>query len=83
MPRMDIATPAPVETIPSETGAERQHRLAQEADRRKPERAERLRRLTLEGLADVDAGRLIDDEAMRAWADSLGTGHELPAPQSG
>ena len=83
MCRMDIAPPAPAETTPSETEAERQHRLAQEADRRNPERAEELRRLTLEGLADVDAGRLIDDAAMRAWADSLGTEHELPASQPG
>jgi hypothetical protein len=29
----------------------------------------------------MDAGRLIDDEAMQAWADSLGTDHELPIPQ--
>jgi predicted transcriptional regulator len=32
-------------------------------------------------LADVDAGRLIDDDAMRAWADSLGTDQELPVPE--
>jgi predicted transcriptional regulator len=44
-------------------------------------RPERRRRLTLEGLADVDAGRLIDDEAMQAWADSLGTDQELPLLQ--
>ncbi len=35
-------------------------------------------RRTLEGLADLDAGRLIDHELVQAWADSLGTGHELP-----
>ncbi|MET0241236.1 MAG: ribbon-helix-helix domain-containing protein [Sphingobium sp.] len=29
-------------------------------------------RLTLEALADVDAGRLVDHGAMTAWADSLG-----------
>ena len=38
-------------------------------------------RLTLEALADVDAGRLIEDTAMQAWADSLGTAEELPLPQ--
>ena len=38
-------------------------------------------RLTLEGLADVDAGRLIDHEAVLAWAESLGTDDPLPAPR--
>jgi predicted transcriptional regulator len=38
-------------------------------------------RLTLEGLADVDAGRLVDHEAIPAWAESLGTAHPLPLPQ--
>jgi predicted transcriptional regulator len=84
---MDIANPAPDETTRAprpETEAERQHRLAREADARDaPAIAERRRRLTLEGLADVDAGRLIDDEAMQAWADSLGIDHELPVPQPG
>jgi predicted transcriptional regulator len=37
-------------------------------------------RLTVEGLADVDAGRIIDDEAVQAWADSLGTDAKLPPP---
>lgn len=37
-------------------------------------------RLTLEAMADVDAGRLIDHRAVQAWADSLGTEHPLPAP---
>lgn len=64
-----------------ESAAEHQYRRAREVDARDPAEAERRRRLTLEGLADVDAGRLIDDEAMKAWADSLGTGRELPIPQ--
>jgi predicted transcriptional regulator len=64
-----------------ETEAQQQHRIAREIDGIDATAAERRRRLTLEGLADVDAGRLIDDEAMRAWADSLGTDHELPPPQ--
>jgi hypothetical protein len=34
-------------------------------------------------LADADAGRLIDGEAMKAWADSLGTDDELPVPEPG
>ncbi|MDH3997292.1 MAG: ribbon-helix-helix domain-containing protein [Desulfuromonadales bacterium] len=29
-------------------------------------------RLTREALADVDAGRVIEHQAMQAWADSLG-----------
>lgn len=37
-------------------------------------------RLTLEGRADIDAGLLVDHQAVQAWADSLGSDHELPAP---
>jgi predicted transcriptional regulator len=70
-------------TAGAETGVEQQRRLAREADARGLVGAERRRRLTLVGLADVDAGRLIDDEAMQAWADSLGTDQELPIPQPG
>ena len=66
-----------------ETEGEQQRRFARQADSRDPSDAERRRRLTLEGLADVDAGRLIDDETMQAWADSLGTDGELPIPQPG
>jgi predicted transcriptional regulator len=32
---------------------------------------EERHRLTLEALADVDAGRVIDHQAVQAWADSL------------
>ena len=35
------------------------------------DREEEHRRLTLEGLADVDAGRVIDHQSVQAWADSL------------
>lgn len=38
-------------------------------------------RLTLEGLADFDAGRTIPHEKMVAWAASLGTDHPLPMPE--
>lgn len=38
-------------------------------------------RLTREALADVDAGHVIDHQAVQAWADSLGTGHPLPLPR--
>jgi predicted transcriptional regulator len=42
---------------------------------------EERRRLTLEALADVDAGRVIDHQAVQAWAASLGTESALPLPQ--
>lgn len=41
------------------------------------------RDLIQEGLDDVAAGRLIPMESARAWADSLGTENEYPAPGSG
>jgi len=37
-------------------------------------------RLTREGLADVDAGHVIDHQAVQAWADSLGSNSPLPIP---
>jgi predicted transcriptional regulator len=45
------------------------------------EQEEERRRLTLEALADVDAGRVIDHQAVAAWADSLGTDSPLPLPR--
>ncbi len=42
---------------------------------------EERHRLTLEALADVDAGRVIEHQAVQAWADSLSTGKPLPAPR--
>lgn len=41
---------------------------------------EERERLTREALADVDAGRVIDHQAVQAWADSLGTDKPLPVP---
>jgi predicted transcriptional regulator len=41
---------------------------------------EERHRMTLEALEDVDAGRVIDHQAVRAWADSLGTERPLPPP---
>ena len=38
-------------------------------------------RLTREALADVDAGHVIDHQAVQAWADSLSTDQPLPAPR--
>ena len=41
---------------------------------------EERHRMTLEALGDVDAGRVIDHRAIRAWADGLGTDTPLPSP---
>jgi predicted transcriptional regulator len=38
-------------------------------------------RLTHEALTDVDADRVIDHQAVQAWADSLSTGEPLPTPR--
>ena len=42
---------------------------------------EERRRLTQEGLSDVDAGQVIDHQAVQTWADSLDTEKPLPAPR--
>jgi predicted transcriptional regulator len=62
--------PAPV-TDHAETEAERQRRIAWEADR------------IAEAQASAAAGRLIPSEEVDAWIDSLDTNHELPPPRSG
>lgn len=41
---------------------------------------EERHRMTLEALGDVGAGRVIDHQAVQAWADSLGTDTPLPPP---
>ena len=38
-------------------------------------------RLTREGLADVDAGHVIDSQSVLAWAESLSTDQPLPVPR--
>lgn len=38
-------------------------------------------RLTREALADVDAARVIDHQAVQAWADSLSADRPLPVPR--
>ena len=38
-------------------------------------------RMTREALDDVDAGRVIDHQAIQAWADSLSTSNPLPVPR--
>ena len=44
------------------------------------EQEEERRRLTLEALADIDTGQVIDHQAVQAWAESLSTDKPLPAP---
>lgn len=41
---------------------------------------EERHKLTLEALADVDAGRLIDHQSVVAWAEGLGTDNPLRPP---
>ncbi|RME41723.1 MAG: ribbon-helix-helix protein, CopG family [Deltaproteobacteria bacterium] len=45
------------------------------------EQEEERSRLTREALADVDAGRVIDHQAVQAWADSLDTDAPLDVPR--
>jgi len=42
---------------------------------------EERHRLTLEALADVDAGRVIDHQSVQAWAESLGTRKPRAVPR--
>jgi predicted transcriptional regulator len=42
---------------------------------------EERHRLTLEALADVDAGRVIDHQAVQGWADGLDTEKKSPTPR--
>jgi hypothetical protein len=54
-----------------ETEADRQHRIAWQAER------------IAEARADVAAGRLVGSAKVKAWIDSIGSDHELPVPYSG
>lgn len=45
------------------------------------EQEEDRTRLTREALADVDAGHVIDHQAVRAWADSLSSDEPSPVPR--
>jgi predicted transcriptional regulator len=45
------------------------------------EQEEERSRLTREAMADVDAGRVIDHEAVQEWADSLDTEKPLKPPR--
>ena len=42
---------------------------------------EERRRLTLEALADIDTGHVIDHQSVQAWANSLDTDKPLPIPR--
>lgn len=42
---------------------------------------EERHRLTLEALADVDSGNVIDHQSVEAWAESLGTDKPLSPPR--
>lgn len=41
---------------------------------------EERRRMTLEGMTDVEAGQVIDHKSVQAWAESLTTDKPLPVP---
>ncbi|WP_407635521.1 CopG family transcriptional regulator [Marinobacter gelidimuriae] len=43
--------------------------------------ADKHDQLTQEALADVDAGQVIDHQAVLAWADSLGSDQPLTVPR--
>ena len=74
------------------TMAEKVDRLAAQRDRSRGwvvkqalsawiDQEEERSRLTREALADVEAGRVVDHQAVQAWADSLGTESPLPLPR--
>lgn len=74
------------------TMAEKVDRLAAQRDRSRGwvvkqalsawiDQEEERSRLTREALADVEAGRVVDNQAVQAWADSLGTESPLPLPR--
>lgn len=42
---------------------------------------EERRRMTLEAMADIEAGQVIDHQSVQAWAESLSTNKPLPLPR--
>ncbi|OGS91246.1 MAG: CopG family transcriptional regulator [Gallionellales bacterium GWA2_60_18] len=42
---------------------------------------EERRRMTIEAMADVQSGQVIDHQPVQAWADSLGSDNPLPVPR--
>ena len=52
-----------------------------ERSRSRVEQEEERRRMTLEGMADVEAGQVIEHQSVLAWAESLSTGKALAVPR--
>lgn len=42
---------------------------------------EERRRMTLEAMADIEAGQVIDHQSVQVWADSLSSDKPLPVPR--
>ena len=42
---------------------------------------EERRRMTLEGMTDVESGQVIEHQSVLAWAESLSTNNPLPVPR--
>ncbi len=42
---------------------------------------EKRRRMTLEGMAGVESGQVVEHQSALAWAESLSTNHPLPVPR--
>ncbi|KFK92268.1 MULTISPECIES: CopG family ribbon-helix-helix protein [unclassified Serratia (in: enterobacteria)] len=47
------------------------------------EQEENRHQMILEGLADVDAGRVVEQADVLSWVNSLNSDTPLPVPQSG
>jgi hypothetical protein len=63
-------SPLPDDRAGFESPAEKQRRLAYEAE------------MLAEARADVAAGRIVGDAEVDAWIDSLGNDHELKLPHA-
>ncbi|OGS81661.1 MAG: CopG family transcriptional regulator [Gallionellales bacterium GWA2_59_43] len=42
---------------------------------------EERRRMTVEAMADIEAGQVIEHQSVQAWAESLGSDKPLPTPR--
>jgi len=42
---------------------------------------EERQRMTLEAMADIEAGQVIDHQSVQTWAESLSTNKPLPVPR--
>jgi hypothetical protein len=67
---MDTGAPPRDKYPSSETEAEKQRRIAHEAE------------LIAEADAEIAAGLFIDSADVKVWIDSIGTDHELPVPDA-